>query len=104
MEIRDEEAEITPRAQAFAESEQSTEVDEGSSLQRRKRQRDEGPSRPAEATLPQPSGAPRPILGEFSEQDSAVDSATARRLNKLMVLPLDRQRFKAPSWEDLGDA
>lgn len=120
VEIIDKDAETPIQTQVYAESDPLAEVGEGSGLRHRKRQRGEGssqipyagPSRLPEVTLPQtskvpppqPSEATRLILGEFSAEDSAVEPSTARRLNQMMVLPADRERFRAPSWEGLLNA
>lgn len=113
IEIIDDEPEAEIQPQAFAESELSAEADEGSSIRPRKRQRgegsssrDPGPSQPSEMvvaepakeTLPQPTESHDPILIEFSESDSAFDPAIARKLNKVAVLPLDHQKFRATAW------
>lgn len=50
-----------------------------------------------------PSKAPRLILGKFLESDSVEDSVVAQRLNNLLVLPVDRQKFSAPTWEELAN-
>lgn len=58
----------------------------------------------AEETLPQATEYHDPILIVFSEGDSAFDPTIARKLNKVAVLPLNHQKFRATAWEELKNA
>lgn len=74
----------------------------GLGLQPRKRQRSSS-TRPTNVASSRSSKAPGLILGEFLESDSAEYSAVAQRLNNLLVLPVDHQKFSAPTWEELAN-
>lgn len=108
--VLDNEPEAEAQPQIPADSEIPAEAGEGSRPRPRKRQRGEGSSsrdpgpsqppemitaEPVEENLPQPVEVHDLILIRFSEGDSAFEPAIAEKLNKVAVLPLDHQKFRA---------